>query len=292
MSAGQREPARAHVPGATRRRRTPRGHVERTVRALLDAIDHSRASERRSSARGLLQRLDPRVKVAGLLSLVVAVTLSTNAATIAALLVLASLAAVVSGIRLRQLAAAVWVEVFLFTGAIAAPALFLTPGRAAFSVPPFPWPVTAPGLATAGLLLIRVETAATLAYLLVATTPWTHVLKALRVFHVPVVFVVVLGMTYRYILLLLETARDMFDAHRARAVVRPRGTARLRQVLGSGGVLLSKSMSLSGEVYLAMQARGFRGDVRLLDEFRMRALDWVALSSLAALAAAAVWAGR
>jgi energy-coupling factor transporter transmembrane protein EcfT len=49
---------------------------------------------------------------------------------------------------------------------------------------------------------------------------------------------------------------------------------------------------LGGDVYLAMQARGFRGEVYLLDDFRMTAADWLALAAFAGLAAAAVWAGR
>ena len=59
-----------------------------------------------------------------------------------------------------------------------------------------------------------------------------HVLKALRVLRVPVVVVVVLGMTYRYILLLLEIAHEMFEARRSRTVspaTAPTGGARWRR---------------------------------------------------------------
>ena len=62
--------------------------------------------------------------------------------------------------------------------------------------------------------------------------------------------------------------------------------------ISSAGVLLSKSYRLSGEVYLAMQSRGFRGEVYVLDDFHMRGRDWMALAAFTALAAAAVWAGR
>ena len=41
-----------------------------------------------------------------------------------------------------------------------------------------------------------------------------------------------------------------------------------------------------------MQARGFRGEVRLLNDFRLRARDYVAISGFAVVAAAAVVAGR
>jgi cobalt ECF transporter T component CbiQ len=274
-------------------RRHARGYLERTIDSLLIAIERTQRTERSAEARGLLQRIDPRVKVAGLLGLIAAVVFSRHAGPIGAVLAMGLVAALASRVSLEALVAGVWLEAFLFTGAIAAPALVLTPGRPAFPTSPLPWPViTVQGLTAAGYLLLRVETAATLAYLLVATTPWMHVLKALRIFRVPVVFVVVLGMTYRYILLMLEAAREMFEARRARAVTRPQGRMAARQAAASAAVLLSRTVALSGEVYLAMLARGFRGEVHVLDDFRMRPIDWAALSSFAAIAAAAVWAGR
>jgi energy-coupling factor transporter transmembrane protein EcfT len=147
-------------------------------------------------------------------------------------------------------------------------------------------------LTTASYLLLRVITAATLALLLEFTTPWVQVLKALRVFRIPVVFVAILGMASRYILLLLETAHEMFESRKSRSVGALEGAERRRMAVGSAGVLLSRTFQLSGDVYLAMQARGFRGEVHLLDDFAMKRLDWLALAGFAALAAAAVWAAR
>jgi cobalt/nickel transport system permease protein len=62
--------------------------------------------------------------------------------------------------------------------------------------------------------------------------------------------------------------------------------------VASVGVLLSKSFHLSHEIYLAMRSRGFRGEVFILDEFRMRRRDWAWLASFIALAALAFWMGR
>ena len=42
----------------------------------------------------------------------------------------------------------------------------------------------------------------------------------------------------------------------------------------SVGVLFTKTLVLSEEVYLAMRARGYNGDVFLLQTFRMRPRDW------------------
>ena len=266
--------------------------LEHSIDGLRAGLDLALDAENSAAAGGFLQRLDARVKVAGLFSLILAAALATRLWVIAAIFAAAVVLAALSRVSLRVLATRVWIGAFAFTGAIALPALVLTPGAALYHVPGLGWTITAQGLTTAGFLLLRVETAATLALLLVFTTPWMQVLKALRVLRVPVVAVAILGMASRYILLLLETAHDMFESRRSRTVGPLDGAARRRIAVASAGVLLSRSFQLSDEVYLAMQARGFRGEVHVLDDFAMRRLDWLALACFAVLAAAAVWAGR
>jgi cobalt/nickel transport system permease protein len=265
--------------------------LERTIDGLYAATSRAMYADTLARRGGMLQGLDPRVKLAGLLALILAAALSAKLWVIGAILAVAVSFAGLSGLPLSLLAP-VWISALTFTGAIAVPALFLTPGGAIYHVPVLAWQITAQGLTTAGYLILRVETSATLVLLLVFTTPWTHVLKALRILRVPVVFVVVLGMTFRYILLLLETAHEMFESRKSRTVGRLSGGDQRRLAVSSGGVLIAKTFQLSGEVYLAMQARGFRGEVYVLDEFRMNGRDWAALALFAGLAGGATWAGR
>jgi energy-coupling factor transporter transmembrane protein EcfT len=138
-------------------------------------------------------------------------------------------------------------------------------------------------------LIARAETTATLAALLVLTTPWAALLKALRVLRVPALFILILGMTYRFLFVLLETARAFFEARRVRHVGRLSDRQRRQMAVSSAAILLSKSVQLSGEVYEAMQARGACGEVRTLDTFRMQRRDWAALAFFWTLAATA-WA--
>jgi cobalt ECF transporter T component CbiQ len=266
--------------------------VERTIDGLYAATNRAMDADTLARSGGLLQGLDPRVKLAGLLALILAAALSVKLWVIAAIFCVAVSFAGLSGLPLARLVAPVWISALTFTGAIAVPAIFLTPGAAVYQMPLLAWQVTAQGLTTAAYLILRVETSATLALLLVFTTPWTHVLKALRILRVPVVFVVVLGMTFRYILLLLETAHEMFESRQSRTVGRLSGSEQRRLAVSSGGVLIAKTFQLSGEVFLAMQARGFRGEVYVLDEFHMNGRDWAALALFAGLAGGATWAGR
>ena len=241
---------------------------------------------------GLLQSLDPRVRLAGLLMLVVAVTLSHKIVVVVALFAVAVVLGLLSHVSLATLAKRVWLTVLAFTGVIALPALFLTPGIALFKAPEGIPSITSQGLVAATLLIARVETAVTLTTLLVLTTPWMHILKALRAFHVPQEAVMMLAMTHRYIFLLAESANQMFESRASRTVGVLDATQRRRVIARSAGVMLSKSIELSNEVFLAMQSRGFRGDAKVLVDFRMRGRDYLGLTSCLLLGAMAVWAGR
>jgi cobalt ECF transporter T component CbiQ len=240
----------------------------------------------------VLQRLDPRVKVAAFSTFILVSAAASKLSVVAAVLLAATILAALSRISLWTVTTRVWLATLTFSGALVLPAVFLTPGIAIYRIPVLDWAASAQGLRSAGMLVLRAETAATLAMVLVFTTPWTHVLKALRVYRVPVVFVVILGMTCRYILLMLDTAHEMFESRKSRTVgALTRGEQRRIAIL-STGALFSRTLQLSNEVYLAMQARGFRGEVFVLDDFRMRFADWLALIASGGVTTALIWAGR
>jgi cobalt ECF transporter T component CbiQ len=239
-----------------------------------------------------LQALDPRVRVIGLFALVLAVTLSHRLDVIFLLFVGAVILALLSSVSLKSLATRVWLVVLLFTGVIALPALFLTPGDPLIT---FRWGnlhITAQGTATALLLIARVETAVTLTTLLVLTTPWMHILKALRAFRIPQEVVMMLAMTHRYIFLLAQTAGQMFESRQSRTVGVLERSVQRQITSRTSGVLLGKSVELSNDVFLAMQSRGFRGDAKVLSEFRMRSRDYIGLVVFVFVGAIAVWMGR
>jgi cobalt/nickel transport system permease protein len=263
------------------------GFIENTLEGLRSAMQRMLYAEVSAEGAGVMQRLDPRVKVAGVLALVVSMALAAKLWLIAIVFGIAVVLAMVSAIPIRLLASRTWLGVFIFSGAIALPAIFLTPGNSVAGLP-----ITEQGLRTASFLVMRAETAATLMLVLAYSTPWTHILKSLRIFRVPVVLVVILGMTCRYILLMLETAHEMFESRKSRTVNRITPAESRRLAIASSGVLLHKTLHMSNEVYLAMQARGFRGEVYVLDDFQMQARDWFALAAFATVATIAIVVGR
>jgi cobalt ECF transporter T component CbiQ len=264
--------------------------IESTLRGFARALARALASEQTVTRRGLLQAFDPRVRLAGVLSLVVATTVSRRFSVIGFLFAGAVLMALASGIRLQTLVTRVWLIVLGFTGVIALPAILITPGNIVASFGGLS--VTEQGLRTAALLILRVETAVTLTTTLVLCTRWTHILKSLRAVRVPAEVVTMLAMTHRYIFLFIETASQMFESRQSRMIGALSGPEQRRMAARTAGVLLSKSIDLSEEVYLAMQSRGFRGEMQLITEFRMQLLDYLGLAACLAIACAAAWMGR
>ena len=266
--------------------------LERTLAGFLGAMEHVLDAEELAKTNGLLQRIDPRVKVVSIFALVISAAMARKLWVIGAVFVIALVLALASRVSLWLLAKRLWIPVLIFTGVIALPAPFVVPGRVVCRLPVLGWPLTAQGLLGASYLVSRVETASTLSVLLILSTSWTRVLKALRVLRVPVLVVVILGMAYRYIILLLESAHDMLLSRRSRMVGDLPGAERRRLAAASVGVLMSKTLQLSSDVYGAMLARGFRGEVYLLDDFRTAPFDWVILAVLALLAGGAFYYGR
>ena len=278
-------------PAAPRKKR--RGSfVERTLKTLVNEAERALFAEELARKDGLLQRLDPRVKIVGLLTLILTTTLARNFFTIIFIFAVAIILAVLSRVPIRTLATRAWLSALTFTGTIALPVIFITPGNVVYRLPLLDWAITEQGITSALYLIMRVETTVTLSLLLVLCTLWTHVLKGLRVLRVPIVFVVILGMTYRYIFVMLDTARNMFEARQSRLVGSLDGSESRRIAAASIGVLLTKSFYLNTEVYMAMQSRGFRGEVYTLDEFAMRQRDWLALAAFMLTAMVAFWLGR
>lgn len=264
--------------------------IESTLRSFTKALSKAFASEQTAAKRGLLQSFDPRARIVSILLLVVAVVLARNLVALSALLALSVVVALASRVPLGTLVKRVWLIVFGFTGLIALPAIFITPGDVVAQAGQFA--ITAQGLRTAGLLILRVETAVTLTTALILSTHWVQILRSLRALWVPAEVITMLAMTHRYIFLLIETAGQMFESRQSRMVGALSGADQRRMATRTAAVLLGKSADLSYDVYMAMQSRGFAGDIRLLESSRIRARDFAAIAFAVCITAPALWFGR
>jgi cobalt/nickel transport system permease protein len=280
-----------------RRKPAPEGRIgwlEQTLGGLTANVEQAIFTERHAHTPGWLQRRDPRAKVVGSLVAIVAASLTSSFAGLALLYAATLAAARASRVPFAFFVKRVWLGIPLFAGIVVVPAIFMVPGARVFDLALGPAHLAPSwnGLSGAALLVARVGVSVSLAVLLVVTTPWADVLKSLRALRVPQVFVLLLSMTYRYIFLFLHTANGMLLARKSRTVGRTSGGEQRRWISGTLGNLVSRAFKMSNDVYAAMLARGFGGEIRTYSAYRMRPADWLGLAVTGALGVAVALAGR
>jgi cobalt/nickel transport system permease protein len=272
----------------TRRPTSPDGRigwVEQTLAGITGNIERAIFTERHARIDAFLQRVDPRAKLGIFLALLLGASLTSSYVVLIALYALTVAAAVASRIPTDFFVKRVWLGIPLFAGIVVIPAIFFIPGPRLFdlAVGPIHVAPSVPGILGAILFIGRVGVSVSLAVLLVMTTPWADVLKSLRAVRVPQVFVLILSMTYRYIFLFLHTVNGIFLARKSRIVARTRGAEQRRWIGETMGNLIGRSFKMSNDVYAAMLARGFSGEMRSYSTFRMAGRDWLLLVACPAI---------
>jgi cobalt ECF transporter T component CbiQ len=272
-------------------RRRKGNFVEKTLLGTSGVVRQALFADDVANERGLLQALDVRVKIVTIMALLVATAFVRSIAMLGVLYGATLVLATASRLSLLFFVKRVWLFVPVFTAIVVLPATLnvVTPGTVVIPLGTWfghPLGVTSEGVHGAAIIVIRVATSISFAVLLTLTTPWNRLLGGLRALFVPKMFVLVLGMAYRYVFQLLSAVEDMYTARRARTVARDAHTASGRRfVAASAGALFGKAHGLSEDVYLAMVSRGYTGDHRPLRSPRLRAVDaaWV-LGCLATIA--------
>ena len=255
--------------------------------SALAFIRDSVFAEEYAAKDGFLQRRDPRFNAAAILTLVFLTVLTKNITALLFLYFFCLALAAFSKIDMIFFLKRTWVFIPLFSLFIALPAVFsiFTPGTeiASFSVLGFRLAVTRQGLDGAELFVKRVVTSVSFVVLLSLSTRHNELLKVLRVFRIPQIFVMTIGMCYRYIYLFVEIIEHTYTAIKSRvgfAVPHKRGR---EIVTWSVANLWLRAYDMNNQVYNAMLSRGYTGEPRVLNEFRAVRYDWVWMGFIAAI---------
>lgn len=249
--------------------------------------------DRYHKGTSLIHRLDPRLKLIATLAFVLAVTTTPpHAWLVFVLLAILALGAIliaqiplVEGLKRSSIALP-----FALMVAISLP--FTQGGEVVWSWQILGWTLT---ITDEGLLLftsvvVKAWLSVLLTGLLVATTPFPDLLKAMRSLHVPAILTATISFMYRYLFVLVDEVMRLKTAREARSVGSGRTVWWRAQVLGSMiGSLFIRSYERSERIYAAMLSRGFAGEIRTLTQLSWQARDsWVGLAWGITLAAAAI----
>lgn len=218
--------------------------LRRSIKGALNFFKDAVFSEEIASASGFLQSLDPRLKIAFFLSAIVVTCLAKNVRHLAILYVISVVLASLSRINIIFFIKRVWFFIPIFTLFIAIPAVFTQ------------------GILSAVIFVLRVTTCVSFAVLLTITTRHNLLFKALRSLGIPNIFIQTLDMTYRYIFLFVKVFEEMHVGLKSR-LIKAFNRERAREWISSRiSFLFRRSIKMSEDVYMAMIARGYTGEIK------------------------------
>lgn len=262
--------------------------LTKSISGFSSVLESVVSMEDISRAAGMLQSLDPRVKLVSFLLFIVTVSLVHSLPVLGSIFILVFLISLASKVPPGFFFKRVLIFVPIFTLIIAIPALFLTPGQSLVNLAGKVI-ITQQGALSAGFLLLRVTDSLSLGVLLVLTTPWSNILVALRWVRIPSIIIDILGMTYRYMFLLLHSTNSMFMARRSRVIGSFSGSENRRWLGRALATTMAKSQRLSEDVYLAMLSRGYQGEILVLNEFALKRRDYIWITFSLIVVATLFW---
>ena len=218
--------------------------LERSIKGSLSFFKEALFSEEIARTSGFLQSLDPRLKILFFISAIVLTCLARNIWYLVILYTISIILSLLSRINIIFFLKRVWFFIPIFTLFIAIPAMFMH------------------GILQAAIFVMRVTACVSFAVLMTITTRHSMLLKALRSLGIPNIFITTLDMTYRYIFLFVKVFEEMHIGLKSR-LIKAFNKRRSREWISSRiGFLFRRSIKMSEDVYMAMIARGYTGEIK------------------------------
>lgn len=250
-------------------------YLIKSIRQMRRTICSDMQTEHYARQQGWLQQISPSVKLTAMLVLILMINLSRHAAVLAGVYLLTLLFMYRARLPVMALQKRIWLSIPLITLVFTLPMtlnifvdgtpwLMIYQSTEASRWLGISWPrqlfMSEAGITAVGLLFLRVGISLSLGVILVMTTPVGELFKSLRVIRVPDLFIMIMEMTYRYIMVLLSISIEMFEARRLRTVGDMPARLQREQVGSSIAALFEHSMLLADEVGQAMAARCYTGE--------------------------------
>jgi len=218
----------------------------------------------------------PQAKILFMISMLISSAVTYHPIILLCHYVIVCIMSLISGVAVKALMRVVFVLPF-FALWIAIPMVFLIYPHDIhfFHIFSTPLSVSIEGAVRAMTFVLRIMTSVTIVTYVVRTTEWNAILKSLRAFHIPDIFISILAMTYRYIYVLLRTTSSMIQGRSSRTFRKFSYIQSYQLLTGILSELFIKSMTISENVYLAMISRGYHGVELSMDTSRLKTHDFL-----------------
>ena len=257
-----------------------------SLKDLVSSAETLVCVEDLSSKKGFLQSLNPLVKLAVTVFMIVASLFVVWLPCLVVLCIIPVILALVSKIPLRSFLTRAFL-IPVFPAAISLPILFVTSGNPILSANTglFTLSITFEGLQRFVIFSVRVWFCVASLTLFTLSTGFDAILRLLASIRVPSIVIQLFSLTYRYFFVSIHELQKVLLAKEARTYVNRRMVS-LESLRRSGALLATlfiRTYERSERVYLAMKSRGFGVDRTVkspIPTFRLRDFLFGAAASL------------
>lgn len=276
--------------------RGPEVFIDKTLRQIITLIKDTVFNEKTAKGKGLLQSINPLLKILTILSFIIFISLQKSFLEIIPFLFLEIALIMLSRLSPLFILKKI-LPITLLTLLIALPASLnlLNGGKELIVLFEFPSPlkilgidlpnrisITREGIISMLTLLMRVTCSVLFVFLITMTTTPDRFIKSLMLI-IPKIFRPIIGITYRYIFFLIRRVEEFIMGLESRRIT-PIGSSKGRRWVASRiGLLFLITLELSRDLSLAMESRGYtdRSKPRKLEEiktFKVIDIVWLILS--------------
>ncbi len=149
--------------------------------------------------------------------------------------------------------------------------------------------VTREGVYGLGMITLRVVNSLSLTFLLLYTTPFPEIIRALKLLRVPDTFLMVITLSYQYLFLFSKTVEEMHLAKRSRLLKEPKSKEARMWLAGRMAFLFRKTRLRADEVFRAMVSRGFSDTIKVYQVKTLQPHDWIAGFSFLCIGSLLLW---
>ncbi len=269
--------------------------LEKGLNRLAEMVVTAYSQWESATRGGFFQKIDARIKILFLVFFVVIVSLKRDVGSEVFIGIFIFSLILISRLNVFQLYKRILLFGLTFGLLVALPSalnlfkegeilvtLFRFPKAYELWVYPIPQEIgiTKEGLYGMAMLTLRIINSLSITFLLLYTTPFPEIIKALKVFRIPDTFLIVIALTYKYLFLFAKTGEEMHLAKKSRLLRELRPHEARRWVAGRVAFIFRKTRLRAEEVYKAMLCRGFSDTITIHQTAKLRQRDWAAGISL------------
>lgn len=139
------------------------------------------------------------------------------------------------------------------------------------------------------MITLRVVNSLSLTFLLLYTTPFPEIIRALKLFRVPDTILIIITLSYKYLFLFSKTVEEMHLAKKSRLLKEPKTKEARIWLAGRMAFLFRKTRLRADEVLQAMVSRGFSDTIKVYQITTLQPRDWVAGFSFLFIGCLILW---